>query len=115
MKHLVHPHSPYRIFAFSTISTLAILAWVLGAMGPSALIVTATLVIIETAFSFDNAIINAKILARLSKFWQNIFLSVGILIAVFGMRIVFPVILVMITAGLSWSEVVNLAFNNPDQ
>lgn len=114
MKHMVHPHSPYRIFAFSAISTLAILAWVLGAMGPSALLVTATLVIIETAFSFDNAIINAKILTRLSKFWQNMFLTVGILIAVFGMRIIFPVILVMITAGLSWSEVVNLAFNNPE-
>lgn len=111
---MVHPHSPYRIFAFSTVSTLAILAWVFGSLGPSALLVTATLVIIETAFSFDNAIINAKILTRLSKFWQNMFLTVGILIAVFGMRIIFPVILVMITAGLSWGEVVNLAFNNPE-
>jgi hypothetical protein len=84
-------------------------------MGPSALMVAAVLVVIETAFSFDNAVINAKILARLSKFWQNMFLTVGILIAVFGMRVIFPVVLVMITAGLSWNEVVDLALNHPDQ
>lgn len=111
---MVHPHSPYRIFAFSAISTLLILAFVFKELGPAALVTALVLVVIETAFSFDNAIINAKILTRLSKFWQNIFLTIGILIAVFGMRIIFPVVLVMITAGLSWGEVINLAFNNPE-
>ena len=43
--------------------------------------------------------INAKILEKLSRFWQNMFLSVGIIIAVFGMRIVFPIAIVALTAN----------------
>lgn len=115
MSKLLHAHSPFRIFAFSVLATLAMLVGVGIGMGPQAFVVAAVLVIIETAFSFDNAIINAKILARLSKFWQNMFLTVGILIAVFGMRVVFPIVLVMITAGLGWGEVISLALNDPDK
>lgn len=115
MSKLFHAHSPFRIFAFSAIATIAMLVLVWAGMGWSAFVVAAVLIIIETAFSFDNAIINAKILARLSKFWQNMFLTVGILIAVFGMRVIFPVVLVMITAGLSWGEVVDLALHHPEQ
>ena len=115
MSKALHPHSPFRIFAFSALATVAMLVLVLLGMGWSAFVVAAVLIIIETAFSFDNAIINAKILARLSKFWQNMFLTVGILIAVFGMRVVFPVVLVMITAGLSWNEVIDLALNHPGE
>ena len=36
----------------------------------------------------------------MNAFWQRIFLTVGILIAVFGMRLVFPVVIVAITAKL---------------
>ena len=115
MSKLFHQHSPLRIFAFSIFATVAMLTIILAKLGPSALLIAAVLVVIETAFSFDNAIINAKILARLSQFWQNIFLTVGILIAVFGMRVVFPVVLVMVTAGLGWGEVVNLALHHPDK
>ncbi len=96
-------------------ATVAMLSLVGVRLGFDALLIAATLVTIETAFSFDNAIINAKILTRLSHFWQNIFLSVGIIIAVFGMRVIFPVVLVMLTAGLGWSEVVNLALHHPHQ
>ena len=71
------------------------------------------LIAIEVTFSFDNAIINAKTLGRLSPFWQRLFLTVGIVIAIFGMRIVFPVVLVMITAHLPWHEVLNLALHHP--
>ncbi len=108
-------HSPLRIFAFSAIATVAMLVLVLLGMGWSAFVVAAVLIIIETAFSFDNAIINAKVLARLSKFWQNMFLTVGILIAVFGMRVIFPVVLVMITADLNWNQVIDLALHHPDE
>lgn len=112
---LLHTHSPVRIFAFSALATLAMLVAVGVGMGWSALLIAAVLVIIETAFSFDNAIINAKILAKLSKFWQNMFLTVGILIAVFGMRVIFPVVLVMVTAGLGWHEVIDLALHHPKE
>lgn len=115
MSRLFSSHSPLRIFAFSALATIAMMVFVGTSLGVSALVVAAVLVVIETAFSFDNAIINAKILKRLSPFWQNIFLTVGILIAVFGMRVVFPVVLVMITAGLSWNEVVDLALHHPKE
>jgi hypothetical protein len=53
--------------------------------------------ILEISLSFDNAVINASILRRMSPFWQRMFLTVGILIAVFGMRLVFPLLLVWAT------------------
>jgi hypothetical protein len=73
------------------------------------------LIVIEITFSFDNAIINAKVLGSLSLFWQKLFLSLGIIIAIFGMRIIFPIVIVMITTGLSWGKVVDLALHHPHQ
>lgn len=72
------------------------------------------LVAVELAFSFDNAIVNAKILKQMSSFWQTMFLTIGAALAIFGMRLVFPIILVVITAGLGWREVVDLAINHPE-
>jgi len=88
---------------------------VLLGLGYNALFIVIILIIVEITFSFENAIINAKILTKLSRFWQNIFLSVGIIIAVFGMRIVFPIVIVMITTGLGWGPVLDLAFGNPEE
>jgi hypothetical protein len=109
-----HPKSPLRIFSFSIIASIGIILAVLFSLGVSALFITLILVIIEITFSFENAIINAKILQHLSRFWQNMFLTVGIFIAIFGMRIFFPIAIVAITADIPWSEVVNLALNQPD-
>ena len=48
--------------------------------------------------SFDNAVVNATVLRRFDLRWQRIFLTVGVLIAVFGMRLVIPmVVLVAVT------------------
>ena len=55
---------------------------------------------LEVSLSFDNAVINATVLERMSEFWQKIFLTVGIVIAVFGMRLVFPLVIVWLTAEL---------------
>lgn len=84
-------------------------------MGWSAALVAIFLIAIEITFSFDNAIINAKVLSTMSRFWQQMFMTVGILIAVFGMRVVFPIVVVMMGAGLSWTEVLSLAVNQPDE
>ncbi|MFJ9180408.1 DUF475 domain-containing protein [Streptomyces sp. NPDC102360] len=73
------------------------------------------LVILEISLSFDNAVVNAGILKKMSAFWQKIFLTVGVLIAVFGMRLVFPVVIVAISAKLGPIEAVDLAFNQPDR
>lgn len=114
MNSLLHSHSPVRIFFFSGIITLASLCLIGLNMGWSALFIALILILVEITFSFDNAIINAKILSGMSRFWQTLFMTVGILIAVFGMRLVFPIVIVMITAGLGVGEVINLAINQPD-
>lgn len=96
-----------------TISALAlILVW--WWLGPSAAFIALLLVILEVTFSFENAVINARVLRLMSRFWQQIFLTIGILIAVFGMRIVFPIVLVSITAQLPMGDVLGLALNQPE-
>jgi len=114
VKHLLHHHHPLRIFFVSGLVTVASLAAVGYYMGPAAFFIASVLILVEITFSFENAIINAKVLSTVSEFWRTIFITVGILIAVIGMRIVFPILIVMITAGLPPGEVLNLALNNPD-
>lgn len=104
-----------RSFWGSILITVLGVAAVYFYMGWSAAVVAVFLIAIEITFSFDNAIINAKVLATMSRFWQQMFITIGILIAVFGMRVVFPIVVVMLGAGLPWSEVLSLAVNDPDQ
>lgn len=115
MPKLFQPKSPVRIFAFSIVASIAILLAVLIGIGPAALLTTFILAIIEITFSFDNAIINAKVLERVSGLWQTIFLTAGIVVAIFGMRIIFPIAIVSLTAHLGWGNVVNLALHHPQQ
>ncbi|MER6116080.1 DUF475 domain-containing protein [Streptomyces sp. NPDC001743] len=98
-------------FAITAIGLVA--AWFYG--GWEAFGVVAILSVLEISLSFDNAVINAGILKKMSAFWQKIFLTVGVLIAVFGMRLVFPVVIVAITAKLGPIEAIDLSFNDPDQ
>lgn len=81
----------------------------------SAALVTLILIAIEIAFSFDNAVVNAKILEKLGRFWQTMFLTVGMIIAVVGMRLVFPILIVAVSAGLGFGKVVDLALHHADQ
>ncbi|MFE9764584.1 DUF475 domain-containing protein [Streptomyces sp. NPDC005808] len=71
--------------------------------------------VLEISLSFDNAVVNAGILKKMSPFWQKIFLTIGVLIAVFGMRLVFPVVIVAISASLGPIEAVDLALNDPNR
>ncbi|MFH9858037.1 DUF475 domain-containing protein [Streptomyces sp. NPDC017202] len=77
--------------------------------------VVAILSILEISLSFDNAVVNAGILKKMNAFWQRIFLTVGVLIAVFGMRLVFPVVIVAISAQLGPIEAVDLALTDKDR
>ena len=98
-----------RIFGWSygvTVVSLVI-AFLYG--GWQALILCTILGILEISLSFDNAVVNATILERMSEFWQKIFLTIGIFIAVFGMRLVFPLVIVAVTAGLNPVESLTLA------
>lgn len=112
---LFHSHSPFRIFFVSGLLTLAALFFVGYELGPAALFLTMALIAIEVTFSFDNAIINARVLTTMSPFWRTMFITLGVLIAVFGMRVIFPVLVVMLTSGLGWGEVVHLALNEPKE
>ena len=115
MSSIFAPKSPFRIFFISAFITISALVLVYAYLGPAAAFVALMLMIIEVTFSFDNAIINARVLATMSPFWQRMFITVGMLIAVFGMRVVFPIVIVMLSAGLSWNSVIDLAFNDPNK
>ena len=96
-----------------TVITLALIGYLSGSI---ALVATAAvLAVLEVTLSFDNAVVNAKYLKKMTPLWQKLFLTVGILIAVFGMRLVFPIVIVALTANLGLREVVDLALNNSDQ
>jgi hypothetical protein len=77
--------------------------------GGTALAITAILAVLEVSLSFDNAVVNATVLVRMNPFWQKMFLTVGVAIAVFGMRLLFPLIVVGVTARLSPVQAVRLA------
>ncbi|RLL66603.1 DUF475 domain-containing protein [Streptomyces sp. Z26] len=77
--------------------------------------VVAILSILEISLSFDNAVVNAGVLKKMNAFWQKIFLTIGILIAVFGMRLVFPVVIVSVSAKIDPIEAVRVALDNPDR
>lgn len=49
----------------------------------------------------------------MSEFWQKTFLTIGIVIAVFGMRLVFPLVIVWLASGLGPLAALELALNPP--
>ena len=70
--------------------------------------------ILEVSLSFDNAVINATKLQKMSHEWCNIFLTLGILVAVFGMRLLFPILVVSVFANIGFLETFNITFNDVD-
>lgn len=71
--------------------------------------------ILEISLSFDNAVVNAAVLKDMDDIWQRRFLTWGMVIAVFGMRIVFPLAIVAIAAGLGPMAALDLSLNDPRQ
>jgi hypothetical protein len=70
-----------------------------------ALWITAVLGVMEVSLSFDNAVVNASVLRHWNEFWRKLFLTVGILVAVFGMRLLFPLLIVSVATGLGLLDV----------
>jgi hypothetical protein len=101
-----------RQFGPAAVLSVIALAVALVFGGPEDLAIVAILSVLEISLSFDNAVVNAKVLQRMHPIWQRLFLTVGILIAVFGMRLVLPVFIVSVTAHLSIPDVIDLATNN---
>lgn len=74
--------------------------------------IASILAILETSLSFDNAVVNAMKLEKMSEVWRHRFLTWGIVIAVFGMRFLFPILVVSIFANLDMVTVTNMALND---
>lgn len=111
----------YKGSILFTIVCLALGAWygwvqtgsVSGTL--SLLWIVIVLSILEVSLSFDNAVINASVLEEMDEVWQKRFLTWGMLFAVFGMRIVFPLAIVAIAAGLGPMEAIDLSLNKPQE
>lgn len=111
----------FRFSIIFTVICLMLSAWWGLSHGPEAgvqamlrvLLITSILAIMEVSLSFDNAVVNASILRHWDNFWKKIFLTVGILIAVFGMRLLFPIVVVAVTADMGMLQVVQMALNDP--
>jgi len=89
-----------------------VIAYFIG--GFYAMYITALLAVLEVSLSFDNAVVNAKVLGTMEPVWQKRFITFGIPIAVFGMRFLFPIIIVAVAGGLGIVETFDLAINQPE-
>lgn len=80
--------------------------------GLTCVFIAFVLAVLEISLSFDNAVVNAMKLEHMSEKWRHRFITWGILIAVFGMRFLFPLLVVAIFAKLSILKVLNMALND---
>ncbi|VDC19930.1 DUF475 domain-containing protein [Pseudogemmobacter humi] len=104
-----------------TVLGLALGAWLgwqmtgtLGGMA-SVFFICAVLAVLEISLSFDNAIVNANKLKDMTPKWQRRFLTWGILIAVFGMRVIFPLMIVVIAANVGPWTALTMAASQPEE
>jgi hypothetical protein len=81
----------------------------------NALWITAVLGVLEVSLSFDNAVVNASVLRHWNEFWRKLFLTVGIVVAVFGMRLLFPLVIVSVATGLGLLDVWHMAIQTPQE
>jgi hypothetical protein len=110
-------------FRFSIIVAIALMGvagwwgYTRGGTGTmlTALWITAVLGVLEVSLSFDNAVVNASVLKNWDDYWRKLFLTVGIIIAVFGMRLIFPLVIVAVATGLGMIDVWHMALDTPDE
>jgi hypothetical protein len=104
-----------QFFLWPTITTIILFAAIYFFGGISFLYAVAILTALEITLSFDNAIVNAKVLEKMSKKWQHRFITWGMWLAVLGTRVVLPVLIVSLVSGLNIFEVVKIAALNPGE
>ncbi|MFO1381925.1 MAG: DUF475 domain-containing protein [Chitinivorax sp.] len=102
-----------RYFAGSFVFTASMLACGYALQGWKGVAICAILGVLETSLSFDNAVVNATILRDMQQQWRQRFLTWGMLIAVFGMRVVFPLLIVSVVAAISPLAVLDMAMRHP--
>lgn len=104
-----------KLFIGPTVAAVlgALVAFWVG--GIPALFTVAILSVLEVTLSFDNAIINAGVLRTMPEKWQKRFLTWGIAVAVFGTRLILPIVIVSAVLVMSPLVVASLAFFDPQQ
>ena len=85
---------------------------VLKGSGAICVFIALVLGILEVSLSFDNAVVNATKLKKMNEKWRHRFITWGIAIAVFGMRFLFPLLVVSIFAKLNIIKVLDIALHN---
>jgi uncharacterized protein len=80
----------------------------------STIFIVGVLAILEVSLSFDNAVVNAVVLKKMTPVWRHRFITWGIAIAVFGMRIVFPLVIVAIITRIDPLSALVMAATDPD-
>jgi uncharacterized protein len=83
--------------------------------GLSSLFLCFVLAVLEISLSFDNAVVNASVLNRMTELWRKRFLTWGILLAVFGMRLVLPLGIVAVIAKIGPIDALMMAIRNPKE
>jgi uncharacterized protein len=104
-----------------TLVCLALAAWLGWSLSGNAggtlevLWLVIVLAVLEVSLSFDNAVVNATVLRDMDDIWRRRFLTWGMIIAVFGMRIIFPLAIVAIAAWIGPIDTLKLAITDPGE
>tara|TARA_R110002072_G_scaffold36301_3_gene106997 strand:- start:29852 stop:30886 length:1035 start_codon:yes stop_codon:yes gene_type:complete len=106
---------PSIIFSVICLGIAALYAVDSGKPLATFMMLVVILSILEISLSFDNAVVNATVLEDMDERWRRYFLTWGILIAVFGMRLVFPILIVAVTANILPGDVLTMALDHPLQ
>ncbi len=102
----------YIVTVFGLISAYLWGEHVHNGTGMTCIFIALVLAVLEVSLSFDNAVVNAMKLEGMSEKWRHRFITWGILIAVFGMRFLFPLLVVSIFAKLNILSVLDMALND---
>ncbi len=102
----------FRPLVWPLLACLAGLVAVTTGYGPEAGFITLILLVLEVSLSFDNAVVNARVLETMSPAWQQFFLTWGLVIPVFGVRFLGPLLIVSLSSGSSLAQVLDWALHD---
>jgi hypothetical protein len=118
MRELLRHFKGSLVVTVSGLALAALLGWhqhgTLSGIGATIFIV-AVLSVLEISISFDNAVVNATVLRTMTPRWRHRFITWGIAIAVFGMRLLLPLGVVSAVAWISPAKALRLATLEPSE
>lgn len=76
---------------------------------------TSTLSVLESSMSLDNSMVAASLIIALNPTWRKRYLTWGMLIAVLGMRFLFPILIVSASAGINPYATLTMALHDPNR